>query len=67
MNTTSDLFYNSITITEAYMILEQFKVKEDYNDLIPTYTYYPNDKVSYEEFETCLKIIRYDVFEKLFL
>ena len=69
MNSTSDSFYNSITITEAYMILEQFMDKSDvYHDLIPKYTYeyYPNDKVSYEEFEACINQIRYDVFEKLF-
>ena len=33
--------------------------------MITKYTYYPNDKVLYEEFEACIKIIRYDIFEKL--
>ena len=51
----------SITITSAYKILERFKDKYNigHEPLIPTNTYYPNNKTSYKKFKACMDMIKW--------
>ena len=60
MDKTSN--YDDITIPEAYDLLERFKNAHDisYNPPTPTYSYVPNNEISYEKFKACIDKIKWN-------
>ena len=62
---TSD--YDNLTVTEAYDVLEKFKLvcNIGYESLVPIYMYYPNRKTSYEQFRACMDKIKWKKFSSV--